>query len=624
MKFNKFIRFVNRYEEKISLHHVILISCSFAFLSIINHHGGVLNPEMYLRMPFYLSDTPLLNKLFDSKILDQDFYRARELSYFFDFIDSKFIEFSTKNGFPHFLSLFHYLFSILISCLLWSFCVKELNLKPLFGVFLVVLFWTSPSVFLGGDFFRTGKIGVAFLASILFYVIYKVSAISTKNHDFKISKNIWIFYSAAIFIITFLDEQGLFFSIVALIFLTIWCLFVRNKNIYIMILIGMASVLIHWGYRYTVAPYLTFILNGYWPDFNYQAFPIQLFINNINSYISSAFFLYVEIFRYLIGNPPFIVGLVLLLLFIIFPFFYLYTNLDSSVNHRKFFLLALSELLITNFILMILMIAVMVMKHPPLLTLTLTYYWLPVNVILVLTLAILTGVFSKSRIPKCILFIAFFFAIMGNIMALSQHRDASMQNPSSQSQVSSTLINALKDIDSSNDVNNPLIEGNKILEFFKYKKKNLPGGANAYQEKADYYTKLGQYRRAIEYYNVAITVNPNNYKNYNNRGNLYYTIHYLQNALEDYNKTIQLKPNCVEAYNNRANIYTELHRFHDAIEDYNKVIHLSPQRVEAYNNRGISFLLQSNNKLGCLDFYKACELGDCKLLEEAKTRKYCR
>jgi hypothetical protein len=34
--------------------------------------------------------------------------------------------------------------------------------------------------------------------------------------------------------------------------------------------------------------------------------------------------------------------------------------------------------------------------------------------------------------------------------------------------------------------------------------------------------------------------------------------------------------------------------------------------------------MQGSNKLGCGDFQKACELGNCKMLEEAKARLYCR
>jgi len=626
MTLNKFIQSVKHCSERISLYHVILISCLFALVSIINHNGGVLNPEMYLRLPFYLSDTPLLNKLFDSKILDQDYFRARELSYLLDFVDSKFIEFSIENGFPHFLSFSHYLFSILISCLLWSFCVKELKLKPLIGIGLVVLFWTSPSVFLGGDFFRTGKMGVALSIAILFYVIYKIAVTSKKGDDFQISGRHWIAYSVTIFIVTFLDEQGLFFAITTLLSLTAWCLFVRNKkNLYIMIFIGATSVLIHLFYRYTIAPHLTFMINGYWPDFDYQQFPVQLFINNIGSYLSAGFFLYAETFRFLIGNPSPIVGFGLLLLFIVFPlFYYLYASPGMSSNDKKFFMLTTAALFITNFILIILMIALMVLRHPPLLTLKLTYYWLPINVLLVMTLAIYTDVFYKSCIPKWVLLVALCFAISGNILALSKHRAASMQNPSSQSRFSLTLISALKDIDSLNKIKDPLIKDNTVIEFFEYKKKIPPVDANAYQEKADYYSKLGQYRRAIENLNAAIIHDPNDYMAHNDRGNLYSTIRYFQNAFEDYNTSIRLNPNFAAAYINRGNIYTEFGQFQKAINDYNKVIHLNPNRIDVYKNRGMSFLLQGNRILGCHDLQKACELGDCKMIEEAKLLGYCR
>jgi len=617
MVFSKFIQLANHYSEKFSLHHVILISCLFALISIINHNGGVLNPEMYLRLPFYLSDTSLLNILFDSKILDRDCFRARELSYLLDFFDSKFIEFSIVNGFPHFLSLSHYLFSILISCLLWSFCVKELNLKPLLGICLIILFWTSPSVFLGGDFFRTGKTGVALLVTILFYVMYKVAVISKAGNDFQISKKIWIIYSIAIFTITFLDEQGLFFAITALIFLTIWCLFVRNrKNIYIMLLIGEVAILLHGLYRYTIAPQLTFMLNGYWPNFDYQTLSIQSFIQNLASYLSAGFFLYVETFRFLTGNPPTIVGFGLLLFVILFPIFYLYTSPGLSDNDRKFFILVLVELFITNFLLVIVMNALMVFRHPALTSLTRVYYWLPTNVMLAMTLAILTDIFYKSRIPKWLVIIVLCLAIIGNIVALSK-------NKASQSQFSSTLINALKDIDLLNDVNNPLIENNPVFEFFKYKKKSPPVGTNAYKEKAVFYTKLGQYRRAIKNLNDAIILNPNDYKSYNDRGNIYFTIRYLQNAFKDYDKSIHLNPNFIDAYINRGNIYTELRQFQNAINDYNLALHLNPNCVDAYKNRGISFLLQGNKKLGCHDLQRACEFGDCEMIEEAKALGYC-
>jgi len=43
----------------------------------------------------------------------------------------------------------------------------------------------------------------------------------------------------------------------------------------------------------------------------------------------------------------------------------------------------------------------------------------------------------------------------------------------------------------------------------------------------------------------------------------------------------------------------------------------------AYSNRAASYLNLGNYNLGCRDAQKACELGECELLEEAKGNKRC-
>ena len=60
------------------------------------------------------------------------------------------------------------------------------------------------------------------------------------------------------------------------------------------------------------------------------------------------------------------------------------------------------------------------------------------------------------------------------------------------------------------------------------------------------------------------------------------------------------------------------------IEDYNKAIRLKPDYTEAYNSKGLINLNQGNIKLGCRDLHKACELGNCKLLEAANATGLCR
>ena len=90
------------------------------------------------------------------------------------------------------------------------------------------------------------------------------------------------------------------------------------------------------------------------------------------------------------------------------------------------------------------------------------------------------------------------------------------------------------------------------------------------------------------------------------------------------NNAIKLQPDYAQAYYNRGNAYYGLGMYQRAIKDYNETIRLKPKDIDAYYNRGNAYFFLGNNKLGCRDAQKACELGDCKLFDVAKGKKNCR
>jgi tetratricopeptide (TPR) repeat protein len=95
-------------------------------------------------------------------------------------------------------------------------------------------------------------------------------------------------------------------------------------------------------------------------------------------------------------------------------------------------------------------------------------------------------------------------------------------------------------------------------------------------------------------------------------------------AIEDFNNAIRLKPDYADtAYNSRGSVYYKLGQYQMAIEDFNNAIRLKPDDADAYNNRGIVYFTQGNNKPGCFDAQRACALGNCKILEIAKTKGLC-
>ena len=151
-----------------------------------------------------------------------------------------------------------------------------------------------------------------------------------------------------------------------------------------------------------------------------------------------------------------------------------------------------------------------------------------------------------------------------------------------------------------------------------------PDDADAYFNRGIVYVKLGQYQMAIEDFSNAIRLKPDNAAAYNSRGAIYTKFGQYQMAIQDLNNTIRLKPDDADAYNNRGIIYTKFGQYQMAMEDFNNAIRLKPDDADTYFNRAFIYLNQGNIKPGCFDAQKACELGNCKILEAAKAKGYCR
>jgi tetratricopeptide (TPR) repeat protein len=130
-------------------------------------------------------------------------------------------------------------------------------------------------------------------------------------------------------------------------------------------------------------------------------------------------------------------------------------------------------------------------------------------------------------------------------------------------------------------------------------------------------------QQAVEYLDEAIKLNPDLAEAYNNRGNAYSDLKEYQLAIEDYDEAIRLKSDYAHAYYNRGLAYTETGDHQRAIEDYEETLRLKPEETNAYYNRGNAYFIQGNKELGCIDAQKACELGNCRLLEKARKKKDC-
>ncbi len=146
----------------------------------------------------------------------------------------------------------------------------------------------------------------------------------------------------------------------------------------------------------------------------------------------------------------------------------------------------------------------------------------------------------------------------------------------------------------------------------------------AYEDRGVFYFKLGQYQRALENVNEAVRLKTDYAPRYYLRGNMYNNLGQYQRAIKDYNEAIRLKPDFAEAYNERGSAYLKLGQYQRSIKDYDEAIRLKQDYADAYNNRAFVYLNQEKKELGCGDAQKGCELGNCRILEGAKVRGFCR
>ena len=142
------------------------------------------------------------------------------------------------------------------------------------------------------------------------------------------------------------------------------------------------------------------------------------------------------------------------------------------------------------------------------------------------------------------------------------------------------------------------------LAIYEYKE-NITAMAN----KARALIKMGQYDDAIVALNRAIGLNDTLTILYYNRGEAYHKLDSLGLATIDYEKTIELDSGYSASYNNLGLIFFDESDYKKAKLFYDKAIELDPKYANAYNNRGILFQTINQYNKAISDFNKAIEFS---------------
>ncbi|MFZ3122344.1 MAG: tetratricopeptide repeat protein [Thermodesulfovibrionales bacterium] len=127
-------------------------------------------------------------------------------------------------------------------------------------------------------------------------------------------------------------------------------------------------------------------------------------------------------------------------------------------------------------------------------------------------------------------------------------------------------------------------------------------------EKGVKFYESGNYKEALNAYNKAIQLDPQDAITFSYRGLAYDNLGNLQQAFNDYNKAIQLDPKDASAYIFRGGAQAELENYQQAINDYSKAIQLNPKDAIAYSLRGLAQAGLKNYQQAINDYSKAIQL----------------
>ena len=135
-----------------------------------------------------------------------------------------------------------------------------------------------------------------------------------------------------------------------------------------------------------------------------------------------------------------------------------------------------------------------------------------------------------------------------------------------------------------------------------------PEDAEAFYNRGLAYDKKGEFDLAIQDFDQAIALNPEDAKAFYNRGVAYNKKGEFDRAIEDFNQAIALNPEYAKAFYNRGLAYIDKGEFDRAIEDFDQAIALNPEDAKAFNNRGLAKRKIGQEKEAIQDFQEANKL----------------
>jgi len=130
----------------------------------------------------------------------------------------------------------------------------------------------------------------------------------------------------------------------------------------------------------------------------------------------------------------------------------------------------------------------------------------------------------------------------------------------------------------------------RAIEDFNSAVKLAPDDRHLLLLRADTYRDNRQYKRAIEEFDRIIQRDPNNGEAFVSRGRAWLLDGQTDRAFQDYDEAIRLMPNNTLALIERGTVYArEKHQYERAIQDFDAAIRINANSAPAYFHRGSAY-----------------------------------
>jgi superkiller protein 3 len=137
----------------------------------------------------------------------------------------------------------------------------------------------------------------------------------------------------------------------------------------------------------------------------------------------------------------------------------------------------------------------------------------------------------------------------------------------------------------------------QAMDYYQKAIELTPQDAIVYNKMGAAYAAKSDYTQAMIYFKKALEIDPNNAYAYNNLGNVYASIKEYTQAIYCFQKAILIAPYEAYAYNNLGNAYSSQHNYVNAIEQYMQAVKIDPSFAGAYSNMGTAYAdLQNYNQ----------------------------